>query len=188
VEPHRGAGQAPNRELVISIGRDLTAILCIDVRENEFLGVSWMSAGMNKSVRPSKRTRGHMMLNLQFNGLGERNRLVVGPAPSFRVARTAILAGPGIVVARLQGHWWRTDGRCFGHAECGGPVVVSCVDASGTGRDSFGWFDQVIIADGELFADGRLFALYIRERGLWRCCTSGRDWPTVALLTPNSQH
>ena len=106
-------------------------------------------------------------------------------APWFRVARSVVQRGPDeTVVGELSGGDWVVGGRRYPRLEIERGSTLHFEGALGAGGPELGPFDEALLADGRLQADGRVIATFDQESELWRQEDSGERWPVVVVTAP----
>ena len=109
------------------------------------------------------------MICVRF-GMGNRDTITLGPAPSYLLSGDALCIGPVWHVAAVyREHAWEVQGRRFVRFEfIGEGMTLADFDrAQGGQAGRFGPFDAVFVADGVLFADDRPFAKLVEEASVW---------------------
>ena len=123
------------------------------------------------------------MLYLNFSN-GPAQQATLGPATSFRVAGNFIRdAVSGVILARYLNHYWVVEGMHFTHYDCRQPVRIHFEDHEGGKTDFYGPFDGVSVADGSVYAAGKLFAKFMDTTLLWHDHESDTFWPVMELTT-----
>ena len=94
----------------------------------------------------------------------------LGPAPSYLISGDVLCVGPAWTVAAVyRNHAWEVRGRRFVRLDFIGQGLLlsnfGCVPDASVER--FGPFDEVLLADGTLFADDRPFSKFVEETVAW---------------------
>jgi hypothetical protein len=109
------------------------------------------------------------MLCVRF-GLGPNNSMTLGPAPSYLISGDVFCIGPlWSVAAVYRDHAWEVRGRRFVRFNFigQGATLANLDRAPNEPVGRFGPFDEVLVADGALFANDRPFAKFVEERFAW---------------------
>jgi len=109
--------------------------------------------------------------------------LTLGPAPWFKVDRTALVMGPlGMAVGRFVDHQWEIRGRNFTSFDLDEGVTVYFEGAVDTPSLELGTYDDLRIVDGALYGDEKVIATYDDERDAWTSALDGTPWPAVLIM------
>ena len=122
------------------------------------------------------------MLHLQFQGSGPAQNATLGPSASFRVSGNFIRnAEDGQILARYHNHFWEIDGKFFTRYDCPEKVRIHFEDAEGGQTEFYGPFDSIWVADGSVYAAGKLFAKFVDQTLLWHDHETDTFWPVMIL-------
>jgi hypothetical protein len=124
------------------------------------------------------------MLHLHFKGEGPAQQATLGPAAHFRVAGNFIRnAESGEILARYENHFWNVGGKYFTRYDCREPVRIHFEDNEAGKTNVYGPFDSLWVADGSLYAGGKLFAKFVDQTLLWHDHQTDTYWPVMVLST-----
>jgi len=128
------------------------------------------------------------MISLTFESEQLAKSTKLAPAPFFRITGNFISQGPnGAVVAKFSNHFWDMQGQnFFTQYACHERTVIHFEDAIGNASQTFGPFDQVAVADGVVYANGKLFARFTEETQLWHCYSTDTYWLSLVIASPPS--
>jgi hypothetical protein len=122
------------------------------------------------------------VITLKFQTMQEAFAATVGPAPAFRVAGNFMRQLPEErVVAEYTRHQWRVKDRYFSRYDCMDPCLVHFSDVEGSTTERFGPFKELFVADGTLYADGKLFAKFSDETVLWHSFELETYWQNLVI-------
>jgi hypothetical protein len=126
------------------------------------------------------------MLRLKFAAIHPAHSLVLGPAERFHIAGNFIRQEPGnTVLAEYVRHQWRVRDQFFSRYDCTEPCCIYFTDAWGNQSEHFGPFQELLVADGTMYANDQLFAKFIDETLLWHSFRLETWWPSLILAAPH---
>lgn len=122
------------------------------------------------------------MISLKFQTMQEALAAKVGPAPAFRVAGNFMRQLPEErVVAEYVRHQWRLQDRYFSRYDCFEPCLIHFTDVEGAATQRFGPFHELFVADGTMYAGGKLFAKFTEETVLWHSFELETFWQNLVI-------
>jgi hypothetical protein len=125
------------------------------------------------------------MIQLKMSPALLGSRLTLGPAPWFRVDRNELRQGPTeSLVGELRNHQWAVNGRHYAVVEATPGSTVRFASPTGGETRPTGPYREVRLADGALYADGKLVARFDDDTYLWRCIATHQAWPAVVVAAP----
>ena len=122
------------------------------------------------------------MITLKFHTMQDAFAERVGPAAAFRVAGNFMRQLPGErVVAEYVRHQWRVNDRYFSRYDCQDPCLLHFTDVEDTATQQFGPFQDLFVADGTVYAGGKLFAKFAEETVLWHSFELETYWQNLVI-------
>ena len=122
------------------------------------------------------------MIRLQMSPSLLGPHITLGPAPWFRVDRNELRQGPTeSLVGELHDHQWNVGGQRFTVVEATPGSTLQFASPSGPVSPSYGPYQDVRMADGAVYGDGKLIARFDGETYLWRCAETHEAWPAVVV-------
>jgi len=129
------------------------------------------------------------MITLIFESEQLAQSVALGPASFFRITGNFITEGfDGKAAARFSNHFWEMHGqKYFTQYACHDRTVIHFEDALENASEIFGPFDKITVADGIVYANGRLFARFTEETQLWHCFDTDTYWLSMVIASPPAQ-
>src|SRR3954471_11337598 len=122
------------------------------------------------------------MVRLEMSPPLVGSRLTLGPAPWFRVERNELRQGPTeSLVGELRNRQWNVRGRHFSIVEATPGSTAQFANPAGGVSPAYGPYEDVRMADGAVYGDGKLLARFDDETYLWRCAQTQKAWPAVLV-------
>jgi hypothetical protein len=127
------------------------------------------------------------VLSFQFlEGISGRDRIVIGPAPWFRLTASYIRKGPhGTIVGSFRGIIWEVEGRHYQSFECRSPVNIRFENASGKTTGNLGPFQYLRVVEGHITVESGLLARFNEEKRRWKDLATQGEWPDVLISPPD---
>ena len=114
--------------------------------------------------------------------------LTVGPAPWFRVERTALVMGPAAaVVGRFVNHQWQISGQFYTSFDLNRNAQICFQGEAEQPLRECGRFSDVRFNDGAIYGDDSVIATFNDEAQLWKCTLDGKDWPVILISSTEAQ-
>ncbi|HYE36134.1 hypothetical protein [Methylocaldum sp.] len=129
------------------------------------------------------------MISLVFESEQLGKSVTLGPAPFFRITGNFISPGADAgVAAKFSNHFWEMRGqKHFTQYACHDRAVIHFEDAIENASEAFGPFDKIVVADGVVYTNGKLFARFTEETQLWHCFSTDTYWLSMVIASSPSR-
>jgi hypothetical protein len=86
-----------------------------------------------------------------------------------------------VIVGTYRQHQWDVQGQHFTSYDCNDRTAIHFEDVAGGSTEDFGPFGHFFVADGTMYAEGKLFAKFMEESQLWHCYVTDTYWPVMVI-------
>ena len=121
------------------------------------------------------------MATLIFKNDNPGDTVTLGPQPSFRVSSNFIRDAAGEIIARYHNHYWEVNQRHFTRYDCPTLVHIRFEDLEGGSGQKYGPFKKFWVADGSVYADGKLACKFMDTTLMWHDHESDTFWPVMNI-------